>query len=127
MADRSKTGAGTRREVLGEAYVDKSNAAKNTFNERFIELITESAWGHVWSDPTLSKRDRSLITIALLAAQGNKDELALHLRATKNTGASHDEVREALLHVAIYSGVPKANSAIKIAQKILAEGEEESE
>ena len=127
MVDKTKTGAKTRREVLGQTYVDQSAAKADQFDARFRELIMDGAWGHVWSDPTLSKRERSLITIALLAALGNDDELALHVQATKNTGASIEDIREALLHVAIYAGVPKANHAIKIAKKTLAEIGEEIE
>jgi len=84
----------------------------------FQELITEAAWGHVWSRPELTKRERSMITIALLAALGQDDEVAMHVRATVNTGASREDIREALLHVAIYAGVPAANHAIKIAKQV---------
>ena len=87
----------------------------------FQDLITEAAWGHVWSRDAISPRDRSLITVALLAGLGNLEELALHLRATANTGATREEVMEALLHVAIYAGVPRANTAVRIAKEVFAE------
>jgi 4-carboxymuconolactone decarboxylase len=126
MADKSKSeryrqGMATRRHVLGNAYVDTSEAEKNDFNDAYLTLITEAAWGHVWSRPQWSKRERSMVTIALLAALGHHDELALHIKAIANTGATADDVREALLHVAIYTGVPAANTAMKIARKALEE------
>ncbi|MCV9938781.1 4-carboxymuconolactone decarboxylase [Boseaceae bacterium BT-24-1] len=114
---RYRQGMATRRAVLGDAHVDRAEANKTEFDLPFQELITEAAWGHVWSRPELSKRERSLITIALLAALGQDDEVAMHVRATANTGATREDIREALLHVAIYAGVPAANHAIKIARK----------
>ncbi|WID94935.1 4-carboxymuconolactone decarboxylase [Bosea vestrisii] len=114
---RYQQGMATRRSVLGDAHVDRAEANKTEFDLPFQELITEAAWGHVWSRPELSKRERSLITIALLAALGQDDEVAMHVRATANTGATREDIREALLHVAIYAGVPAANHAIKIAKK----------
>lgn len=114
---RYRQGMATRRSVLGDAHVDRAEANKTEFDLPFQELITEAAWGHVWSRPELSKRERSLITIALLAALGQDDEVAMHVRATANTGATREDIREALLHVAIYAGVPAANHAIKIAKK----------
>jgi 4-carboxymuconolactone decarboxylase len=115
--DRFRQGMATRRAVLGDAHVDRAEVNKTDFDGPFQEMITEAAWGHVWSRPGLSKRERSLITIALLAALGHDDEVAMHVRATANTGATRDDVRETLLHVAIYAGVPAANHAIKIARK----------
>ena len=112
---------GTRRQVLGDAHVDRTEAAKTAFDTAFQDLITEAAWGHVWSRETITLRERSMLTIALLAALGNEEELAMHLRATRNTGTSPDDVIEALLHVAIYAGVPRANSAIRLAKGIFAE------
>ncbi len=123
--DRYKTGMATRRAVLGADYVDAAVAATTPFNAEFQTLITESAWGSVWSRDTISKRERSMLTIALLAALGHHDEVAMHVRATKNTGASVDDVKEALLHVAIYAGVPAANHAFKIAAKVFDEMEAE--
>ncbi len=113
---RFKQGMATRRSVLGDAHVDRAEAAKTEFDRPFQEMITESAWGHVWSRPNLDKRERSMITIALLAALRQDEELAMHIRASVNTGATRNDIREALLHVAIYAGVPAANQAIKIAK-----------
>ncbi|NTJ44716.1 4-carboxymuconolactone decarboxylase [Agrobacterium larrymoorei] len=115
--DRHRQGMATRRAVLGNAHVDRAEANSTEFDQPFQSLITEAAWGHVWSRPNFTKRERSIVTIALLAALGQDDEVAMHVRATANTGASRDDVREALLHVAIYAGVPAANHAIKIAKR----------
>ncbi|HEX8048937.1 4-carboxymuconolactone decarboxylase [Rhizobium sp.] len=117
-SERYRQGMATRRSVLGDSHVDRAQSASTEFDQPFQELITEAAWGHVWSRPTLSKRERSIVTIALLAALGQDDEVAMHVRATINTGATRDDVREALLHVAIYAGVPAANHAIKIAKQV---------
>jgi 4-carboxymuconolactone decarboxylase len=111
-------GMQTRRSVLGDAHVDKAEENKTDFDKDFQEYITNSAWGAVWSRPGLTKRERSLITIALLAALGHEEELAMHIRATKNTGATEEDVKEVLLHTAVYAGVPVANEAIKIAKEI---------
>ena len=121
MKDIRKTGMTTRREVLGDAHVDKAERNKTSFDEPFKSMITESAWGHVWSGDGFTKRERSIVTIALLAGLGQHDELEMHIRATKNTGATSDDIREALMHVAIYAGVPNANHAIKIAKRVLSE------
>ena len=121
MPDRLSDGMKVRRAVLGDAHVDRAEAAKTAFDEPFQTLITEGAWGTVWANDTISRRDRSLITLALLAAEGNWDEVAMHVRATANTGATPAEVREAMLHVAIYAGVPRANHALKIIKQTYAE------
>ncbi len=126
MNTRYEQGMATRREVLGDAHVDRAEAAKSAFDEPFQRLITESAWGSVWSDMTIDRRDRSMLTLALLAATGNFDEIPMHIRATANTGATKDDVMQAFLHVAIYAGVPKANHAIKLAKATYAEMEGES-
>lgn len=118
---RFEQGMSARRTVLGNDHVDKAEAQKTAFDQPFQELITEAAWGHVWSSPRLTSRERSMITIALLAALGHDEEVALHVRATANTGASHDDVCEALMHVAIYAGVPAANSAFKIVKNVYEE------
>jgi 4-carboxymuconolactone decarboxylase len=110
-------GMKTRRKVLGDAHVDRAEAGKAEFDAPFQELITEAAWGRVWSRPHITPRERSMITIALLAALGHDEEVAMHARATKNTGATLDDIREVLLHVAIYAGVPAANKAFKIVKK----------
>ena len=120
-SDRHNQGMATRRSVLGDDHVDRAEANKDEFDEPFQQLITEAAWGHVWSRPQWSKRERSMVTIALLAALGHDEEVAMHIRATVNTGATREDVLESLLHVAIYAGVPAANHAIKIAKKTFAE------
>jgi 4-carboxymuconolactone decarboxylase len=117
--DLYKDGMKTRRSVLGNEHVDKAEANKTDFDKDFQEYITNNAWGTVWSRPGLTKRERSLITIALMTALGHEEELALHLRATKNTGATTEDVKEVLLHTAVYAGVPAANKAMKIAKEIL--------
>lgn len=116
---RYRTGMATRRAVLGDAYVDRAEQRKTGFDEDFQTYITESAWGSVWSRPGLSKRERSMITIALLAAGGHDEEVAMHVRATANTGASAQDIKEVLLHVALYAGVPAANRAFKTAKEEL--------
>jgi 4-carboxymuconolactone decarboxylase len=123
MADpktRYEQGMAMRRRVLGDAHVDRAEANKTALDAPFQGLITEAAWGHVWSRPELTLRERSLITIALLAALGHDEEVAMHVRATANTGATASDIMEALLHVAVYAGVPAANRAIKIAKRELA-------
>ena len=120
-ADRYQTGMATRREVLGDAHVDRAGEAATAFDAPFQEMITEGAWGHVWSRPQLTRRERSLVTIALLAAGGHWDEVAMHVRATAQTGATPEDIREVLLHVAVYAGVPAANHAFKVARAALAE------
>jgi 4-carboxymuconolactone decarboxylase len=123
---RHEQGMATRRQVLGDAHVDRAEAGKTAFDEPFQELITEAAWGHVWSRPDWTKRERSMVTIALLAALGHYEEVAMHVRATANTGATRDDIREALLHVAIYAGVPAANHAIKIVKQTFDEMDREN-
>jgi 4-carboxymuconolactone decarboxylase len=113
-------GMAIRRKVLGDAHVNRAEAAKTVFDAPFQDLITEAAWAQVWGRDTISLRERSMLTIALLAGLGNDHELALHIRATANTGASEGDVMEALLHVAIYAGVPRANHAMKIAKDTFA-------
>ncbi|WP_338550356.1 4-carboxymuconolactone decarboxylase [Roseovarius phycicola] len=118
MTDRKSSGMHMRRSVLGDAHVDRAESSKTSFDAPFQELITEGAWGTVWASDHLSLRERSMLTLALLAAQGMDDEFAMHLRATANTGASPEDVREALMHVAIYAGVPRANHALKLAKSV---------
>ena len=110
---RYAEGLAVRRSVLGEAHVARASAAVTPFDEGFQRFITEGAWGSVWSRPGFTKRERSIVTLALLAALGHHDEVALHVRATRNTGATPEDVAEAMLHVAVYAGVPAANHAIK--------------
>ena len=119
--DKFDRGMEVRRAVLGAAHVDRAEAAKTPFDAPFQELITEGAWGHVWADDTISRRERSMLTLALLAATGNFAEIPMHVRATANTGASEVDVMQAFMHVAIYAGVPKANHAIKLAKETFEE------
>ena len=121
MSDLRQTGIKTRRRVLGDTHVDRAQTTQTAFDAPFQALLTDTAWGHVWSRDTISLRERSMMTIAILAATGNDHELALHLRATANTGASEDDIMEALLHVGVYAGIPRANTAVRIAKEVLAE------
>lgn len=125
MTDRYDAGLSVRRSVLGDAHVDRATDATTDFDQPFQTLITEGAWGTVWADDTISRRERSMLTLALLAATGNFDEIPMHIRATANTGATKRDVMQAFLHVAIYAGVPKANHAIKLAKATFAEMEAE--
>jgi 4-carboxymuconolactone decarboxylase len=126
MSTLTEQGMSIRRRVLGEAHVNRAEAAKTGFDTPFQALITDAAWGHVWARNTIPLRERSMLTIALLAGLGNDHELAMHVRATAQTGASEADVMEALLHVAIYAGVPRANHAIKIAKDTFALMREET-
>ena len=118
---RYRTGLTVRRSVLGDPHVDRSEDAVTDFDRPFQELITEAAWGTVWARPGFSKRERSIVTLALLAALGHDEEVAMHVRATANTGASRDDICEAFLHVAIYAGVPAANRAFRIAKEVFSD------
>jgi 4-carboxymuconolactone decarboxylase len=118
---RYETGMRVRREVLGEEHVERALARQTALDADFQRFITEAAWGSVWARPELDRRTRSLVTIALLAGLGRTEELALHLRASRNTGVEPREIAEALLHVAVYAGVPAANTAFAIAKTVLAE------
>ncbi|MEP9400047.1 4-carboxymuconolactone decarboxylase [Mesorhizobium sp. KR2-14] len=126
-SSRYREGLAVRRSVLGDAHVDRAEKASSEFDRPFQELITESAWGTVWSRPGWTKRERSMVTLALLAALGHDEEVAMHVRATANTGATREDICEAFLHVAIYAGVPAANQAIKIAKQVFAEMDAGSE
>jgi 4-carboxymuconolactone decarboxylase len=121
MSDRFEKGMTTRRSVLGDAHVDRAEAAKSTFDEPFQTMITEGAWGTRWSDDTITTRERSMLTLALLAATGNFEEIPMHVRACANTGAAPQDELQAFMHVAVYAGVPKANHAIKLAKQTYAE------
>lgn len=114
-------GMKTRRSVLGDAHVERAEANKTAFDMDFQEYIVRSAWGSIWARPQLTKRERSLITLSLLAALGHDEEFKMHLRACRNTGATESDIKEAILHTAIYAGVPVANHAMKIAKNILDE------
>ena len=128
MADgRYKQGMQVRREVLGDAHVARAQAKTTDVDADFQQFITEVAWGRVWTREGLDRRQRSLLTIAMLAALGHHDELAMHLRATANTGVSRDEVKETLLQVAVYAGVPAANAAFAVAKRVFAEIDAEND
>jgi 4-carboxymuconolactone decarboxylase len=109
-------GMRVRREVLGSEHVAAAQARTTDLDADFQSFITSTAWGAVWARPGLDRRTRSLVTIAILAAMGRNEELAIHLRATRNTGAGLDELKEVLLHVAVYAGVPAAHSAMGLAK-----------
>jgi 4-carboxymuconolactone decarboxylase len=120
---RYETGMKVRRAVLGDAYVDRAVARTTELDADFQRFVTETAWGSLWARPDLDRRTRSLITIAILAALGRHEELAVHMRGSRNTGATPQEVVEALLHVAVYGGIPAANAAFTIARSALASPE----
>jgi 4-carboxymuconolactone decarboxylase len=111
--------------VLGAEHVERAEADKTEFDADYQRYITENAWGTIWARPGLDKKTRHMLTIAMLAALGKNDELAMHIRATRNTGVTQEELREVLLHVSVYAGVPAANSAFAIAKRIYQELEEE--
>ena len=115
-----------RRAVLGDAHVDRAEANKTPFDADFQRFITESAWGSIWTRPGLDRRTRHLITLAMLAALGKEHELAMHIRSTQNTGVTQEELKEVFMQVAIYAGVPSANTAFSVAKRVFAElsGEE---
>jgi 4-carboxymuconolactone decarboxylase len=115
-------GMEVRREVLGDEHVDRATAGMSELTEDFQRLITEYAWGSIWTRPGLDRRTRSLITITALVARGHHEELAMHLRAALRNGVTVDEIKETLMQSAIYCGVPDANSAFRVAQQVL-EGE----
>ena len=114
-------GMKVRREVLGDEHVDRSEASSTPFTQPFVDLITRYAWGDIWTRPGLDRRTRSCITLAMLAALGRSDELALHVRAARSNGVTDDEIAEVLLQSAIYAGVPAANTAFKVAQQVINE------
>lgn len=119
--DTFEQGMKVRRAVLGDAHVNRAEANKTAFDADFQQFITETAWGTVWSRPGMDRKTRHLLTIAMMAALGKEHELAMHLRATTNTGVTPDEVKEVLLQVAVYAGIPAANSAVAIAKQVFSE------
>jgi 4-carboxymuconolactone decarboxylase len=119
--ERYDAGMGVRRAVLGDAHVDRSLANRNELTGEFQNLITRYAWGEIWTRPGLPRHTRSLLTIAMMVALNRSEELALHLRAAKNNGVSRDEIKEVLMQTAIYCGVPAANSAFHLADRIFRE------
>lgn len=126
-SDRYEKGVKVRRSVLGDAHVDRAEASKTPFDAPFQQLITEAAWGTVWASDGISARERSMITLALLAGLGNFNEIPMHVRATRNTGASKQDILEVFQHVAIYAGVPRANHAVQLAKQTFAEMEDTPE
>ncbi len=114
---RFETGMKVRKEVLGSEHVERALGRATEFDADFQRFITETAWGSVWSRPDLDRRTRSLVTLAILAALG-REELALHLRASQNIGVDPHEIAEVFLHVAVYAGVPAANSAFAAARQV---------
>jgi len=110
-----------RREVLGDAHVDRANATKDAFTDDFQDMITRIAWGGIWTRPGLSRQMRSAVTITAMVAHGHWEELAMHIRAALRNGLDRDEIKEILLQTAIYCGVPSANTAFKTAQHVFAD------
>ena len=121
MSDPRELGMTVRRQVLGDEHVDRATAGATPFTAPFQDFITRYAWGEVWARPGLERRTRSCVTLALLAALGREAELAMHVRAALRVGVTPEEIREVLLHTAVYAGVPAANTAFAIAQRVLAE------
>jgi len=122
MADYYEDGMAVRREVLGDAHVDRAVAATSAFTAPFQDFITRTAWGQVWTRDGLDRRTRSCVTLALLTALQCHDELAMHVHAARRNGLTPEEIAEVLLHTAVYAGVPAANAAFKIAEAALADG-----
>jgi 4-carboxymuconolactone decarboxylase len=114
-------GSTVRREVLGDAHVDRAEARTTGFTADFQDFITRYAWGEIWTRPGLDRRTRSCVTLTALVAGGHLEELALHVRAAVRNGLSADEIKEVLLQTAVYCGVPAANSAFAVAQRVLVE------
>jgi 4-carboxymuconolactone decarboxylase len=121
--ERYENGLAVRRSVLGNAHVDRSLAKRNDFTEEFQALITRYAWGEIWTRPGLPRHTRSLLTVGLMVALNRPDEFRLHVRAAFNNGVTRDDIREVLLHCAIYAGVPAANSAFHMAEEVFAQME----
>jgi 4-carboxymuconolactone decarboxylase len=122
-SERYENGLAVRREVLGDAHVDRSLAKRNEFTEEFQALITRYAWGEIWTRPGLPRHTRSLLTVGLMVALNRPDEFRLHVRAAFNNGVTRDDIREVLLQCAIYAGVPAANSAFHMAEEVFAQME----
>jgi 4-carboxymuconolactone decarboxylase len=118
---RYEQGTKVRREVLGDAHVDRTLQNRNEFNETFQDLITRYAWGEIWSRPGLPRKTRSMITLAMLVALNRGDEFRMHMRGAIKNGVTREEIREILLQAAIYCGVPAANSAFRAAEEVLGE------
>lgn len=116
--ERHQSGMRVRRDVLGDEHVDRAEAATGYLDEEFQDLITRYAWGEIWTRPGIPRHTRSLLTIGLMVALNREEELKLHLHAARRTGVTAEEIREVLLHCAIYCGVPAANSAFRMAKEI---------
>jgi 4-carboxymuconolactone decarboxylase len=129
MDDERRHAAGmkVRREVLGDAHVDRARARTTGFTADFQDMITRYAWGEIWTRPGLDRRTRSCVTLTALVARGHLDELAMHVRAALRNGLTRDEIKEVLLQTAVYCGVPAANSAFAVAQRVLDEEEDAGE
>src|SRR5579862_3091475 len=119
MSDQRHRGMEVRRAVLGDAHVDRAEAAKTPLTDEFQDLLTRYAWGEIWARPGLDRRTRSCITIAMLVALGRERELALHLRAAVTNGLTREAIKEVLLQSAVYCGIPAAASAFRIAEEVL--------
>jgi 4-carboxymuconolactone decarboxylase len=124
--ERLERGKKVREAVLGSAHVARSAKNRTPFNADFQDFLTEYAWGSIWSRPGLDHKTRSQITIAMLVAMGRLEELKLHVRSTVNTGVSRDEVREIMMHAAIYAGVPAAYGAFSVAAQVFADMDKEA-
>ena len=121
--ERARRGMTVRREVLGDEHVDRAVAATTPFTEPFQDFITRYAWGDIWSRPGLSRAERSLVTLAVLAAMQHEQELAMHVKAALRNGLTSGQIQEVLLQVAVYAGVPVANRAVPVAQRAIAEAQ----
>ncbi len=124
-AGRYDEGMAVRREVLGDSYVEQASARTTDFTGDFQQIVTEFAWGTVWTRPGLDRRSRSMITLTALVARGHHDELAAHLRGALANGLTREEIKEVLLQTAVYCGVPAANAAFRVAQQVLDELEQQ--
>jgi 4-carboxymuconolactone decarboxylase len=122
--EKYEKGMQIRKSVLGKTHVERAEANKSEFDADFQRFITEAAWGSVWTRPGLDRKTRHLLTIAMLATLGNHEELAMHIRATRNTGVTREEVKEVLLQVAVYAGIPAANAAVAVAKRVYVEMDE---
>ena len=124
--ERSEQGARVRREVLGDAHVDRASAAATGFTAPFQYWITRNAWGEIWSRPGLTRPERSIVTLTVLAALGHEGELHMHVKAGLRNGLSQEQIREVLLQVGLYAGVPAANRAFAIASRAISEYQQEA-
>ncbi len=119
--ERRAAGAAVRREVLGDAHVDRAVAATTPFTADFQDYLTRTAWGEIWTRPGLDRRARSCVTLAVLVTLGLHEELALHVRAARRNGLSAEEIGEVLLQTAVYAGIPRANAAFAVARRVIEE------